>query len=590
MVLCLWAFRKESLALYRSNAKLLESMRGVTLTAVLGLLTTAVGSDWPLYRADSERTGFTPEQLPRELSQQWVYQSKHPPMPAWRGSDRLSFDRVYHTVVADGILYFGSSADRKVRGGPMVPPRMVLGNARMCSLWLARGGPVVRDGIVYFGAGIWPSHGTYIYALDAETGEVIWLNDLAGAIETGQPHGGAVARSGISAHDYLVARKDYLLVPTGRAVPAVLNRHNSRYLHLHLQRYGRTGGSKLISTERYFINAGIFFDLKTGIMGKRNIGAGALIAVTPQGVFYHIKGRVYALKRVKAELSDTGWAVEDSDGCSALIVVCRTIVSSGASVATGVDCNSGELRWKLRVSGIAYGLAVARARLYISTDTATIYCFGGGRGAPSLIGPQTAETAYERNELYATSAEEIIRLTSVTKGYRLDLACGDGRLAYESARRTELKIYAIDGDPQKVHSARQALDSAGLYGTHVTVHLGDPSYSPYPQYFADLVASRRSVLKGTEVVRRDETHRLLHPYGGVVCLGRPGAMKLRVRGELRGFGSWSYQYADSANTCCSRDKVLKGPLGVLWFNSLEIDVPNRHGRPPAPLFLNGRLL
>ena len=42
----------------------------------------------------------------------------------------------------------------------------------MISRWPARGGPVVRDGTVYFAASIWPFMGTFIYALDAETGSV----------------------------------------------------------------------------------------------------------------------------------------------------------------------------------------------------------------------------------------------------------------------------------------------------------------------------------------------------------------------------------------------------------------------------------
>ena len=33
------------------------------------------------------------------------------------------------------------------------------------------------DDIVYFAAGIWPSEGIYLYALDASTGKVIWVND-----------------------------------------------------------------------------------------------------------------------------------------------------------------------------------------------------------------------------------------------------------------------------------------------------------------------------------------------------------------------------------------------------------------------------
>lgn len=54
-------------------------------------------------------------------------------------------------------------------------------------------------------------------------------------------------------------------------------------------------------------------------------------------------------------------------------------------------------------------------------------------------------------------------------------------------------------------------------------------------------------------------------------------------------GSWTHQYADAANTCCSADALVKGPLGMLWFRDSDFAMPSRHGRAPAPLFHEGRL-
>ena len=54
---------------------------------------------------------------------------------------------------------------------------MILGNGRMVSRWPARGGPVIRDNIVYFAAGIWQSDGVFIEAIDAESGKVVWRNE-----------------------------------------------------------------------------------------------------------------------------------------------------------------------------------------------------------------------------------------------------------------------------------------------------------------------------------------------------------------------------------------------------------------------------
>jgi len=66
-------------------------------------------------------------------------------------------------------------------------------------------------------------------------------------------------------------------------------------------------------------------------------------------------------------------------------------------------------------------------------------------------------------------------------------------------------------------------------------------------------------------------------------------MEVTARGPLDGAGIWTHQYCDPANTNCSTDTLARGPLGMLWFTDFNFQVPNRHGRGPAPLFLDGRL-
>lgn len=84
------------------------------LAIVLGLFTPAFSADWPTYRADAARSGYTAEDLPHELSLAWTYQQAQPPMPAWPRDDRMLFDRASDIVVAGGMLYFGSSADGRI--------------------------------------------------------------------------------------------------------------------------------------------------------------------------------------------------------------------------------------------------------------------------------------------------------------------------------------------------------------------------------------------------------------------------------------------------------------------------------------------
>ena len=83
---------------------------------------------------------------------------------AWKG-------KVYF-VSDDGYLYCVDAENGrllwKFRGltqGKQV--RKVIGHGRLVSLWPARGGPVLADGVIYFAAGIWPSEGIFVHAVDA---------------------------------------------------------------------------------------------------------------------------------------------------------------------------------------------------------------------------------------------------------------------------------------------------------------------------------------------------------------------------------------------------------------------------------------
>ena len=159
--------------------------------------------------------------------------------PAFRDV-RLQFDRGYEPVVIGKRLFIGSSRDdslialdtetgellwRFVADGPVrfapvahgdriyfgaddghvycldvkdgtplwkfkaVPSdRKVFGNRRLISTWPVRGGPVLHDGRIYFAAGVWSFEGVFVYALDAESGEVVWLNDDCGYIYGIHPH------------------------------------------------------------------------------------------------------------------------------------------------------------------------------------------------------------------------------------------------------------------------------------------------------------------------------------------------------------------------------------------------------------------
>ncbi|MEZ5948635.1 MAG: hypothetical protein R3C12_05325 [Planctomycetaceae bacterium] len=95
--------------------------------------------------------------------------------------------------------------------------------------------------------------------------------------------------------------------------------------------------------------------------------------------------------------------------------------------------------------------------------------------------------------------------------------------------------------------------------------------------------------EGQDWLPASEMSRLLRPYGGVHSWEPRTGWNGTERGPLAGAGQWTHQYATAGNATCSTDELVKGPLGLLWFRDIDVEMPQRHGRGPGPLFYDGRL-
>jgi outer membrane protein assembly factor BamB len=510
-------------------------------------------------------------------------------------------DRVL-AVSDDGCLYCLAAADGKLlwKKRPAPSGRMILGNGRMISKWPARGGPVIVGDVVYFGAGIWPTEGTYLCALNISDGTPVWINGKIGFLRMKQPHG-ARAKSGVSIQGYLAASGDRLLSPAGRGPYACFDLKGGKLLYHHLGSgwtcgaFGPTGGgSQIVAAGPTIFHGSLWACALENGKGHRFRDRGlrsATVAADLKHVyFWNGKGitGIDRAKPLKAGKDKRGrktsvlnevWRADLPPGRKeSLVVAGDRIALGGAGEVSIFDIATKKQSWTSKVEGIAYGLAVAGGRLLVSTDKGYIYCFDANASSAAVVARRWATRPCP-----AGAAAEIVRETSVNKGYCLDLGCGDGRRAYQLAERTELQIIGIEKDPARVAAARARLDAAGLYGTRVTVFQGDPEKTELPDFFADLVIS------ASGAVSKEAAFRCTRPCGGILCLGKPGAMKKSVRGPLKDAGSWTHQYADAGNSSCSGDGLLKGPLSVLWFTAPVLKMPSRHGRAPAPLVAAGRM-
>ncbi len=705
------------------------------------LSTAAVAADWPTYMHDAARSGIAEERLATPLHDQWVFVPRHAPQPAWpkpvKELPRVRFDDAFHVAVADGAVYFGSSADNKVycldastgairwstftegpvRLAPTVwkdrvligsddghayclsaddgsilwkfraafSDRKVIGNGKMISLWPIRTSVLVDDGIAYFAAGIFPAESLFVCAVKADDGTLVWRNDTCGELGPQQEFGG------VTPQGYLLASESTLYVPSGRAMPAAFDRKDGRFLY-YSSPGGKVGGTWALLTDEHLVagmDLQVSYDRETGrrrgsdryawfpgirllagpersyLLGyyeisaidrkaypsvmkerkaaienrqrfaarvsdlrKKRQKANADDRAAMDKQIEELSGQIRALDKKRKQLEDSllEWKVPFEDPSSAVLAGNVLFVGARGRVVALNSANGNEL-WTGKVNGNASGLAISDGRLVISTDKGAIHCFGTKAVEKArVVTPALSSQPYSKDDLtsfYARAAERILQNTGIRKGYCLVLGCRTGRLAYELARRTDLRIIGIEPDARKVEEARRKLDAVGLYGSRITIDHGSLSKLPYSDYFANLIVSDEILISGKPQGSPAEIFRVLRPCGGIALFGQPaspakvsrlnatalhewvkesGAAEIQMsqdngdlwaritRDPLEGAGKWTHLYGDPGNTACSDDEAVQCPLGVLWFGEPGPErMVDRHARAVGPLSLNGRL-
>ena len=437
----------------------------------------ANATDWPTYMGDDARSGVSTEKLKLPLEQSWVHQPLHAPRPAWRGpakrdmynkvgllKNRQLFDHAFH-VIADGqSVYFGSSADDQVHclelnsgkerwsyftEGPvrfaptlhdnrlfvgsddgyayclstegkliwkkMLAPReyRIVGNNRMISAWPLRTGVLVRDGVAYAGAGMFPKEKIHLVAFDSVNGGVEqWRTE----------------QEKWPAQGYLLLSENYVYVPSGRSSPIVFNRKSGKFFKdlsktsdaFTLIKWngkplpnprqsgrilGLVEGEKQDSFATFTGNHMIVAD------GKSYLQANGELSVLDRMRYRKLlpeykaqSDKTSKLKKLldqlkarkspehpkvekeyKASIGALGKIREDIEKCVlwrtpceqpyALILAGDTLFAGGNNEILAYSTVDGKKSWGASVKGVALGIAVAHGRLLVSTDQGTIHCF-----------------------------------------------------------------------------------------------------------------------------------------------------------------------------------------------------------------------
>lgn len=606
-------------------------------------------------------------------------------------SPTVTFDRAFQPVIADGRLFYGSSSDNAVRcldattgeslwafgteapvrlaptvfngkiyfgsddgcvyclrsnNGevvwkyrPVETDRRLPGNGRIISLWPVRSGVLVDSGIAYFTAGLFPSQGTWLCAVDAESGKAVWKKLVD-----------------VSPQGYLLASSNRLFVPTGRAAPHIYLRENGEQVAAFPgsgeQRAGfpQGGGSYALVVDDVLVHAGgekrgLEF---TATENREKIITAPGIRLVAHGDAAYIldmdrlkaihRARYIELLRLEGKKEKNR---EDTEriarlrgkeepavlwevSCAApyaMILAGDHVICGGEDAIVAYDAKSGTSTWKAAVDGKAYALAVAGDRLYAGTDSGTIHCFAAEGKKGFSANAKRADNFGTRQPRFTDVARTALEACGTDLGYCLALGEFSMAVGEEICRESGMKVLCVSADKNDVTRHRQAIvENPTPSSDRLTYHAGTLQTLCLQEKAFNLIVAGMDPNAQDPAFAIDEVLPLLRPYGGTLLLvanGRHQASQLQARlepwrgkflyewkvvgsesrticicrrGALQGAGQWTHFYADPGNSACSVDSIQYGPVDIQWFGRPgPRRMVDRHEKNMAPLYKDGRM-
>lgn len=625
---------------------------------------TVNAGDWPMWRHDTLRSGVTTEELGERLYLQWS-RDVAPATVAWPNESRLHFDSSIEPIVKGNRMFVGSPVDGsvtaydtetgrelwrfysdgpvrfapvawentvcfgsddgllysltahsgklrwKVRGAPEKrADYRQLGNNRLVSLWPVRGGPVINDGVVYFGAGIWPSMGVFVKAVDADTGEVKWANGDINYLSKVRIDHNLLAEAALSPQGYCLFADGKVVVPNGRSMPARFDPATGELLYF-VQGY-RHGDSRVTSNGRLlFVGEQGVVSLKDGReVGDRWASAGDKApkgwssrrdlfegpfyeykfmagcdyrSVFDDGVAYGTgKGFLHGWDVRKAETTlyekkvgettihparwDAPPVWERIQLAKSGARISRVIIKAGSQIFTHVDktlfalATAGrkeqpEVAWQQELSGVPSSMLVADGKLFVVLADGKIQCFGPTNPEEIKTYPLSKSGLVSRGgeDRWAQHAKTALSAAATDEGYALVIGLESGHLAEELLSQSEMKVIAIDADAHKINSLRRRIIGTGLYGSRFEAITVDPKQVKLPPYIASLIVSETGFAKSS--LKLADFYGSLRPYGGIlVAHGVEWGTEDLKKSKFPGAAIWQRQH----QTCVRRDGALEG--------------------------------
>ncbi len=519
---------------------------------------TVATEDWPTFLHDNERTGVGAPSIKGKLSLRWTHRMRAAPQAAWpppakqdfwhkkyKLQPRVTYDRAFHMVGAGNRIYLASSADDQARCLSLVDGRELWTHFAGAPIRLA---PTLAGNRLLIGA----DDGN-IRCVQTSDGKLLW--------KTQPPDLGS------------------------RIIPG-----NGRMIHQHPIRTGI-----LVDGQTAYCGAGLFPTQGTFLFSL-DIRNGHLLdqqklSISPQGYLSRRNGKLFAptgrdpagafLRNLNRRGKPTPLPAKAiPEKYPYAFIGAGELRFAGGEDEVAVFRGDGSLDQTLAVTGKAYGLAVVRGNLLVSTDAGVIHCFSTGAGKAIHREP----APLKKFPANLTLARAALATTPTTKGYCLVVGAKHASLAASIAELSEMRAIVSEKDPATVDQLRRSLAAAGLYGNEVVVHLKDGKGAlPYGDHLFNLL------LDPDNLLTKDETLRVLRPMDGKALAGG-GLRKTLSKPAIDGGGEWSHLYADPGNTACSKDQKVGAELNLQWFGRPGPErLIDRHHRSVSPLWKNGFL-
>jgi len=593
------------------------------------------------YLGNARRSGDTPESLRPPYRLVWTHIPRHAPRPAWHEpaweTQHIDQDYAFAVSASNGQVYFGSSADHAIHAlemstgqqrwvfftegpvrfapavdegrvyaasddgylycldaksgaliwkyRPAVPDERMVGNEQMMARWPSRCGPLVHAGRVYATFGMWSPEGIFVCCLDALSGALRWQNDNSGTQAMCFPHYQGLG--GTSPNGYLALCGNVLVVPNGRATPALFDADSGRFLYHQAEGLFAGGAWTMTHADLAFTpcetlkkpnpetpagpEADLFpdaslvaieaqtgkevFHLQGGLRGTV-ADDGTLSLFGPDTLLQvqvdEVRKAATQQKRVG---TSQGHFVPANEHLRWKTTVPRlytliragdTLIAGGRGAVLCFDAATGKPTWQAPIEGQVRALTAAAGRLFVSSTTGAIHCFAPGQQLlPSPIvgeGPGVRDSGGAARQVEIptrpppavpaadAAAAEVLKTARITDGYALVLGDSDAAFLAALAQQSKLTIY----HPRhgELHDLRSTLSAAGLYGARVALHNVSFDPLPYAEYFANLVLLHCGDRGAVPEVQAAEVYRVLRPCGGVAVVSFSDAVWPRIQAWL----------------------------------------------------------